>query len=98
MSVQFETDFLCLSPNTGLLSTKEGQRQVLNSHDWEIDKLEAQNSDSILSKVHCSICGLERIFIVSNINESAIKAAQVKEEQQEEREEKITSGRPVMKL
>jgi hypothetical protein len=73
--------FRCITPTAELLSKKETFKEVLDSHDWEMDKVDPERHDQILAKIHCSKCGLERIFIVSNIQESAGKAAKIREQE-----------------
>jgi hypothetical protein len=71
--------FSCIAPTIELLSNKESLLQVLQSHDWEVDRTEPSGQDAFLVKIHCANCGLERIFIVSNIEESAKRAAEYRE-------------------
>jgi hypothetical protein len=61
------------------LSTKEGLYELLNSHNWDTDKLESRGTDEIFMSIHCSICGLKRVFIVSDIEASTMKASQLRE-------------------
>ncbi len=87
MSVYQERKFLCIAPSEDLLSTSEGLYELLNSHDWKIDKVEVQSPDQIFSRIHCAICGLERVFIVSNIESATMKAAKIRDEQNNEKHE-----------
>jgi hypothetical protein len=69
----------CIIPTVDLLSNKQTLLQVLQSHDWEVDKTETHGQDGILSKIHCANCGLERIFIVSNIEDSTKRAKEFRQ-------------------
>ena len=72
--------FTCIVPTIELLSNDDTFLLVLNSHSWKVDKVEpmGQTSDQILARIHCSLCNLERTFIVSNILESARNRRAVK--------------------
>ena len=82
MSLQ-ENDkkFTCITPTGELLSKKDTSLEMFNSHDWEIVHTEVQSVNQIMSRVRCSICGLQRIFIVSDIEDSAKRASQYREKQ-----------------
>ena len=77
--------FSCIAPTIELLSNKETLLQVLGSHDWEVDRTEPSGQDGILSKIHCANCGLDRIFIVSNIEQSAKRASEYRERKVKDR-------------
>ena len=63
--------FPCLVPTLENLSRGNTLLQVLDSHTWQVDRLESQaKGDEIFVKIHCSLCGLEKVFIISNILEN----------------------------
>jgi hypothetical protein len=65
----------CIIPTLDLLTDEKTFSEVLDSHSWKIEKSEPFGTDSFLSKVVCSNCGLERTSIISNIEESSKKIA-----------------------
>jgi hypothetical protein len=66
----------CSIPTVENLHSGANVEKILGSHEWIADRIEPQGSeqDAILLKVHCKNCGLERISIISDIQDSAKKA------------------------
>ena len=69
-----QLEFSCATPTVEILSKTENLSRVLETHAWEVDKSEAHGDDGILLRIHCANCGLKRISIISDIQESAKKA------------------------
>lgn len=64
----------CIAPTADLLRNINMYHEILQSHQWIIDRSEEYGSDNILVKLHCSLCGLSRMMIISDIMESAKRA------------------------
>jgi hypothetical protein len=65
----------CVTPTFELVNDEETLSKVLQSHSWQVVKAEFYTTDTFLTRVTCTNCGLERVAILSNIKESADKVA-----------------------
>jgi hypothetical protein len=81
-------EFLCATPTLELVSNEETLSKVLRSHLWEVEKAERYGEDGFLTRIECVRCGLKRIAIVSNIEESARRA---RVQRSERRSQHLTS-------
>ena len=73
----------CITPTFESLQKEEDISKVLGSHSWLVDKTERYGEDGFLTKIHCINCGLERLFITANIQESAKKAREIRRKTRE---------------
>jgi hypothetical protein len=69
-------EFPCTVPTVELLSVNENLTPVLESHSWEVNRCESYGRDGILLSVHCVNCGLKKLSIISDIEESAKRAVE----------------------
>ncbi len=79
LSEEKADQFRCATPIVDILSKTENLSRVLESHVWEVDKSETYGNDGILLRVHCKNCGLRRISIISDIQESTKRAREYRE-------------------
>jgi hypothetical protein len=75
--------FPCIVPTLEVLSNKKTLQELMNSHDWEVDKVEPSGSDGFLVRIHCSRCELTRVFILSDIADSALRAQKFRTQMKE---------------
>lgn len=68
-----ETQEKCIVPNLSDMNDSSFSRYMMDSHVWVTEKNEAYGEYGILVRDHCSNCGLERIMILHNIDESLPK-------------------------
>jgi hypothetical protein len=66
----------CVTPTFELVSKEDTLSAVLETHTWQVEKAERYGTDGFLTKIVCTKCGLQRTAIVSNIEESTIRAAE----------------------
>jgi hypothetical protein len=71
-----EEGFACVTPTFELVSKEDTLSWVLGTHTWQVEKAERYGTDGFLTKIVCMKCGLQRTAIVSNIEESAKRAAE----------------------
>jgi hypothetical protein len=76
-------EFPCATPTLELVSNEKTLSKVLQSHTWKVEKAELFG-DGFLTKIECVRCGLMRTAIVSNVEDSARKARELREKKQEE--------------
>jgi hypothetical protein len=80
VSEEREEEFLCVTPTFELVSKEDTLSRVLRTHTWQVEKAEHYGTDGFLTKIVCIKCGLQRIAIVSNIEESAKRASENRRE------------------
>lgn len=85
MSSEREHDeFLCATPTLELVSDEKTLSKVLASHVWKVEKAERYATDGFLTRIECVRCGLKRTAIVSNVEDSARKAKELRGRKQQE--------------
>ena len=81
MSSEKERDeFPCATPTLELVANEETLSKVLRTHTWKVEKAERYGEDGFLTRIECVRCGLRRVAIVSNVEDSAKKARELRQE------------------
>lgn len=72
-------EFRCATPTLELVSNEATLSKVLRTHTWKVEKAERYGEDGFLTRIECVRCGLRRVAIVSNIEDSAKKATELRQ-------------------
>ena len=63
----------CIPPRLPEINDSRFSEEMMESHNWAVDKNETYGEDGILARSHCSRCGLGRLMILHNLDESSKK-------------------------
>ena len=73
------TSNACITPTVELAKKIEDLDRIMNTHSWQVVKSESYGGDAIMFRLSCTKCGLVRLSIVSDIEDSAKRALSLKE-------------------
>ena len=73
------TNTACMTPTLEIAERIEDLERIMDTHSWQVVKSESYGGDAILFKLICTKCGLVRLSIVSDIEDSAKRALSLKE-------------------
>jgi hypothetical protein len=68
-----QTRFSCITPTAEQLREPSIISEVVESHSWKVEESNP-HGDGFIVRMHCANCGLGRIFIIYNVEESAKKS------------------------
>jgi hypothetical protein len=65
-----ETKRRCIVPTLPDMDNSSFMNEMMASHEWVVDKNESYGIDGILTRNHCSRCGMGRLMILYNLENS----------------------------